>query len=109
MAILRSIKRKLKASVMPCVFLALAGYFGWSATQGDRGSQAKAARQADFDAATAQLAKARGDLRMWELRVAALNSGRIDPDALDERVRAMLNLSEPTDIVLLYPDGKKLF
>jgi hypothetical protein len=38
-----------------------------------------------------------------------LRTGRLDPDALDERARAMLNLSNPNDIILLYGNGKKLF
>ena len=34
---------------------------------------------------------------------------RIDPDALDERARAMLNVADPADLVLPYGPGRRLF
>jgi cell division protein FtsB len=46
---------------------------------------------------------------MWERRVAGLRNTRLDPDTLDERARAMLNLADPSDVVVMYPQGKKLF
>jgi hypothetical protein len=33
----------------------------------------------------------------------------VDPDTLDERSRAMLNLADPADIVVPYGPGKDLF
>ena len=44
----------------------------------------------------------------WERRVAGLRI-RIDGDALDERARAMLNLSDPQDVIVPYEKGKRLF
>ena len=35
----REVKRRAKSAVPPLVLLAVAGYFGWSATQGDHGLQ----------------------------------------------------------------------
>ncbi len=93
----------------PAVFLALAAYFAWSATQGDRGLQASVLREQDKAVAALVLKQTQDEVAMWERRVAALKNGRLDPDALDERARAMLNLSEPDDIVLQYGPGKRLF
>ena len=42
MAVVRTIKRKLRGSIAPLVFLSLVGYFGWNATQGDHGLKAAA-------------------------------------------------------------------
>jgi cell division protein FtsB len=91
------------------VFLSLVGYFLWQATQGDRGLDALAQRQQDLKAAQAELARAEADLAAWDRRVAALRTSRLDPDALDERARAMLNLSDPNDIIVPYGSGQRLF
>jgi cell division protein FtsB len=98
----RAIKRKVRAAVPPLLFLLLVAYFLWNATQGDRGLRAYTQREADLRAAQT-------DLAGWERRVGALRTSRLDPDALDERARAMLNLSDPADIVVPYPPGQKLF
>jgi cell division protein FtsB len=109
MSIARAVKRKARAAVPPLVFLSLTAYFLWQATQGDRGLDAATQRRQDLAAAQADLTAAEADLAAWQHRVEGLQSSHIDPDALDERARAMLNLSDPTDIIVPYGAGKKLF
>ena len=109
MSIGRFIRRKLAAAAPPFVFLCLAGYFVWHGTQGDRGLNALAQRQDDLKGAQAQLGRAETDLAIWERRVSGMRSSRLDRDALDERARAMLNLSDPADVVVPYANGQKLF
>ena len=96
----RAVKRQAKAAVAPSVFLLLTAYFVWSATQGEHGLRAYAVRQGDLRNALAEKARSEGDVATWERRVAALRNNRLDRDALDERARAILNLAEPTDIVV---------
>jgi cell division protein FtsB len=105
----RGVKRKLRDAVAPCLFLGLASYFLWSAFQGDHGLNAAADRQAMLEAAKLDLARADAEKNVWERRVAAMRSNNLDRDALDERARAMLSLSDPADIIVLYPPGQKLF
>ena len=105
----REVKKRAKAAVPPVLLLAVAGYFGWSATQGDHGLQAYARQQDQLRLAQAELTRVNSDVDMWERRVAGLRSTRLDPDTLDERSRAMLNLADPSDVVVMYPQGKKLF
>ncbi len=109
MSFIRETKRRAKALIAPAVFVALTGYFGWNATRGNRGLEAYALRQGQLRAADADLAKVQVEQRGWERRVAALRTKRLDLDALDERARAMLNLAEPTDIVVPYGPTKRLF
>ncbi len=109
MAFGRELKRRAKAAVAPLVFLALVGYFGWNATQGNRGLVAYAQRQELLAQAQADLAKAQAEHDGWERRVAGLRSNHLDPDTLDERARAMLNLASPTDIVVPYAPQDRLF
>jgi cell division protein FtsB len=109
MAIGNWAKRTARAAAPPFVFLTLTAYFCWSATQGDRGLIAYAQRQEQLKAVQIELARAEADRDGWERRVAGLRSNRLDTDAVDERARAMLNLADPSDLVVLWPAGKKLF
>ena len=109
MSFARSLKRRGQAAVPPVVFLSLVAYFLWQATQGEHGLQANAQRLQDLKGAQAELDQAQAEQSGWEHRVGSLRTDRLDPDALDERARAMLNLSNPNDIILLYGNGKKLF
>jgi cell division protein FtsB len=109
MSFARELKRRAKAAVPPLVLLAVAGYFGWSATQGDHGLQAYARQKDQLVLAQAELDRTNAELQTWERRVAGLRNTRLDPDTLDERARAMLNLADPTEVVVMYAPGKKLF
>ena len=105
----QSLRRGLRAIVLPALFLSLVGYFLYNATQGDRGLQAYAIRQEQLKIVQADLAKAQADQAGWDRRVSELRSQHLDPDMLDERARSMLNLADPTDVVVLYGPGKRLF
>lgn len=105
----RRIKQALRAMVAPTIFLTLVAYFGWQATQGDRGLQAYALRQAQLKTVQADLKRVETERDTMERRVAGLRTQRLDPDTLDERARAMLNLADPNDLVVMYGPGKKLF
>ncbi len=104
-----ALRRQARAMIAPTVFLGLAGYFGWNATQGARGSQAFAVRQEQLRAVEAELLRVTTERDMWERRVAGLRDRRLDPDTLDERARVMLNVADPSDIVMPYGAGKRLF
>ena len=109
MAFGRDLKRRVKAAVAPMIFLSLVGYFGWNVVQGNRGLLAYAQRQQLLVQAQADQAKAQAERDGWERRVAGLRSKHIDADMLDERARAMLNLAEPSDIIVPYAPQDRLF
>ena len=106
---MRRLRRGLRAIVAPTLFLALVGYFGWNATQGDRGLQAYALRQEQLKGVQAELARVTLEQNNWERRTAGLRTQRLDPDTLDERARSMLNVADPADIVVPYGPGRRLF
>jgi len=109
MALGREIKRRLKAAIAPVFFLALALYFGWSATRGPHGLVEYQQRKVQLAQAQADLAKLQAEQTDWERRVAALGTGHLDTDLLNERAREMLNLSNPRDILVPYPEGERLY
>jgi len=105
----QALRRQAIAAIAPTAFLGLTGYFGWSATQGARGSQAYAMWQEQLKTVEADLERVSTERDVWERRVAGLRTQRLDPDTLDERARAMLNVADPSDIVVPYGPGKRLF
>lgn len=109
MNITRLIKRAATAMIAPTVFMGLTGYFGWQATRGDHGLKTYRVRQLQLVDAKTKLALAEAERDRWEKRVGGLRDRHIDPDTLDERARAMLNLADPADMVVPYGPGRNLF
>jgi cell division protein FtsB len=105
----RTVKRRVKAAVPPLLFLGVAVYFGWHVTHGERGTEAREARRADIAGAIQQRAAAQADWDAAQRRVNGLRNDHLDPDQLDERARALLNLTQPGEIVIPYTQGQRLF
>jgi cell division protein FtsB len=108
MGVGRAVRRKARAAVAPGALLLVTAYFLWNAAQGDRGLASQPARQQELAAARAEQARAEADLAVWDRRINSLRT-RIDTDLLDERARAMLNRSDPADIIVTYDKGQRLF
>jgi cell division protein FtsB len=102
-------KRAALAALPPVLFLSLTGYFCWNATRGEHGLTTYGLREKQLVAAQAEFKAADSERDAWENRVAGLRANHIDPDTLDERSRAMLNLADPADIVVPYGQKNKLF
>jgi cell division protein FtsB len=109
MSFVRTAQRAFQAMVPPAVFLALTAYFGWNATRGEHGLNAYAQREKMLVVVRSDLAAANAERDAWEKRVSGLRASHIDPDTLDERSRAMLNLADPADIVVPYGQKNKLY
>ena len=84
-------------------------YFCWNATKGDHGLVAYVQRQGLLQQAEQDRAAAQAERDIWERRVSGLRASHLDPDTLDERARAMLNLADPSDVVVQYSAKDKLF
>jgi cell division protein FtsB len=103
------LKRRGRMMVAPAIFVAITGYFGWNATQGDRGLVAHAQRQELLRQVVAEQAVAKAERDGWDTRVSGLRARHLNPDTLNERARAMLNLSEPSDVIVKLGTREKLF
>jgi cell division protein FtsB len=77
------------------------GYFAVNAFTGNRGLRASQDLEQQMAEMKGELTRLKDERRMWEHRVSLLRSDRIDPDMLDERVRAMLDYVDPNDVVML--------
>jgi cell division protein FtsB len=109
MSLGRELKRRGRIMIAPTIFLAITAYFGWNATQGDRGLVAYAQRQDLLRQVVADQNAAKAERDAWETRVSGLRARHLDPDTLDERARAMLNLADPNDVIVKLGAQEKLF
>ena len=76
------------------------GYFGLNAYTGDHGLKARQNLDHEIADLAQQLERTKAERERWEHRVALLKSDRIDPDMLDERARALLELVDPRELTL---------
>ena len=109
MSVGNGLKQRVRVMLAPAIFLSVTAYFGWNATQGDRGLVAYAQRQELLHQVLADEAFAKAERDAWEKRVSGLRTYHLNPDTLDERARLMKNLAEPTDIIVKFSGQDKLF
>src|SRR5690349_15719773 len=94
----RSILTALALYTLAALFIS---YFAVNAFIGNHGLRAKQDLEQELAEMKGELARLKAEHRVWEHRVSLLRSDRIDPDMLDEPVRAMLDYVDPNDIVML--------
>lgn len=101
--------RMLKLLAPPVILASIAAFFVWHASHGERGLIAREQRLVDIAQARAERDRAVAEREGAERRVNAMRGDRLDPDQLEERARAMLNLTTREEIVIPYPPGQRLF
>ncbi len=87
--------------VLPLLGCLAIVYFGYHAVEGDRGLLAWMAKSNVADQAHSHVATLKAERAELEHRVARLRPESLDLDLLDERARAVLNLSAPDEIVII--------
>jgi cell division protein FtsB len=103
MSIFRALRRRVHFILGPLVGIALTGYFAYHLVEGERGFKAWLRLNREIHTATANLEAVRAQRAALDLRVSNLRPEHVDPDLLDERIRATLNLVSPDDIVIMQP------
>jgi len=103
MTVLRALRRRVHFILGPIVGIVLTGYFAYHLVEGERGFKAWLRLNREMRTATANLEAVRAQRAALDLRVSNLRPEHVDPDLLDERIRATLNLVSPDDIVIMQP------
>jgi cell division protein FtsB len=75
-------------------------YFAVNAYSGNHGLRAQQDLDQQFAALNQELSQLKQERADWQRRVKLLKSESIDPDVLDERVRAGLNYLDPRDVTM---------
>jgi cell division protein FtsB len=97
----RWLRRWVRALIGPALGIALTGYFSYNLVIGDRGLIAWRHLTEELQAEQAHLAALRAERKAVARNVAELSPEHLDPDLLDERVRATLNLVGPNELVIM--------
>lgn len=87
--------RRLRRAAGPALFVACVFYLGYHAVQGQRGLRAWVRLDERVAVLRAGEAAVRAERTALERRVALLRPGSLDPDMLEERAAAVLNLAPP--------------
>jgi cell division protein FtsB len=109
MQIGRIIRRAIRMVIPPALFIGLTVYFGLNVMQGDHGLQSYKAQLQLLGEARAAQQDAMLEQAAWARRVRGLKENALDSDTLDERARAMLNLSRPNELVIPYGAHEHLY
>ena len=94
---------RFRSLLTPVVFAVVFAYFGYHLMNGDRGVLALLQLRQEVARAEATLAETRAAREIWDRRVAVLRNQSLDPDMIDERARALLNVAWPDDIIVFTP------
>ena len=103
MFILRELKRRAHVVLGPVIGITLTGYFFYNLVEGEHGLLRWLSLTHEIRAENANLEVVRTQRQALDLRVSELKPNHLDPDLLDERVRATLNLVAPNEIVIMQP------
>ena len=86
--------------VFPALVMCLTGILVYGATASDTGYRALGKLEEEVEAKTADLDALQARRIELEKRADLLNSKSLDPDILDERIRAVLGYSREGDVVI---------
>ena len=92
---------RFRAFIFPLLALSEGGYFGYHLQNGDHGLTSHADLERRKDVLEGELAGLREVRLRIESDVALLEPDSLDPDMLDERARAILNLAHRDDLVMM--------
>ena len=103
MIVLRELRRRAHFVLGPVIGVSLTGYFLYNLIEGNHGLMSWLTLTREIRAENANLEAVRAQRQALDLRVSELKPDHLDPDLLDERVRATLNLVAPDEIVIMQP------
>jgi len=92
---------RLRSILFPLLACGVGGYFVYHLQTGDHGLTARADLEKRKAVLAGELAGLKDVRARLERDVALLRPESLDPEMLDERARAILNLAHPDDLVML--------
>lgn len=81
--------------------LGFQGYLGFSAIGGQFGIENRAQILLDIDQLKAKSAALQAEIDAYRHRATLMDTSRLDPDIITERARALLNMANADDIIVM--------
>jgi cell division protein FtsB len=91
----------VRSLIFPLFACSIGAYFGYSLQNSDHGLKARAELEAKKAVLQGELAGLKEVRAQLQHDVSLLRPESLDPDMLDERARAILNMARPDEIVML--------
>jgi cell division protein FtsB len=104
MVVMHEMRRRARFLVGPLLGLALTSYFVYHTIEGDRGLRAWRDITQQLRAASDQLNTVEAERDALAHKVAGLDPNHVDPDLLDQQIRATLDLVGPNELVIMQKD-----
>ena len=92
---------RFRSLLFPLLACGVGGYFAYHLQTGDHGLEARGVLEKRKAVLAGELAGLKEVRKRLDRDVALLRPESLDPDMLDERARAILNLAHPDDLVML--------
>jgi cell division protein FtsB len=92
---------RLRSLIFPLLACGAGGYLAYNLEIGDHGLEARTNLERRKHVLEGELAGLKEVRQRLERDVALLRPESLDPDMLDERARAILNLAGPDDLIML--------
>ena len=92
---------RVTALIFPLLACAAGGYLGYNLQTGEHGLKARADLEGRKEVLAGELAGLKEVRNRLDRDVALLRPESLDPDMLDERARAILNLAHPDDLIIM--------
>ena len=81
--------------------VAFQAYLGYNVVSGQFGIESQKLMLDDIETLKATSGALAAEIEATTHRVALFNAGRLDPDILTERARALLSMSQPDDLIVM--------
>lgn len=94
-------RSRLVEIVAPALVMGLLVYFGYHAVQGDNGLFSYLRLKQQLQAQELQVAEIAATRQALEHRVHLMRPSSVDPDILDEQVRATLGFARADEVIIL--------
>lgn len=107
MMVLREMRRRARFLVAPLLGIAVASYFAYHMVEGDRGLRAWFRLTQELRIAKTNLAAVQAERAALDRKVANMRPDHVEPDLLDEQIRAKLDLGGQNEIVIMQPAERR--
>lgn len=101
MPVFRELRRQWRQITVSLLGIAVLGYFGYHAVEGERGLLSYVSMKHRMTTAAATLDTLKADRVALEQRVSLLRPDGLDLDMLEERAREILNVAHEDEVVIL--------
>lgn len=92
----------MRQLALPTIFALMIGYFVFHALTGGYGAYALTDMRYEIDRLEADLLSARLKRETIEHRIALFRRATLDPDMMDERARAYMNMAHPDELIIFH-------